>query len=204
MELYHLTIYELRSLLQRGDVTAEEVTTSIFARIRNLEPRVSAYVSLLEEAAQEQARICDQQGYKESPAVLAGVPLAVKDVICSKGIRTTCGSKILANFVPPFDATVAERIKNAGGIVLGKTNMDEFAMGSSTENSAFGPSRNPWNLDYTPGGDDRRRAGPPVRGHRFGYGGLNSTACFTLRCGWAKAYIWKGIALRSGGLCLFL
>ena len=152
MELYHLTIHELRSLLERGDVTAEEVTTSIFARIRKLEPRVSAYVSLLEEAAQEQARICDQRGYKESPAVLAGVPLAVKDVICSKGIRTTCGSKILANFVPPFDATVAERIKNAGGIILGKTNMDEFAMGSSTENSAFGPSRNPWNLDYTPGG----------------------------------------------------
>jgi aspartyl-tRNA(Asn)/glutamyl-tRNA(Gln) amidotransferase subunit A len=152
MEPYQLTIHELRSLLERGEVTAEEVTTSIFARIRKLEPKVTAFISLSEETAKEQARACDQRGYRENNGLLAGVPLAVKDLICTKGIRTTCGSKILANFVPPFDGTVAEKIKKAGSILLGKTNMDEFAMGSSNENSAFAPSRNPWNLDYIPGG----------------------------------------------------
>jgi aspartyl-tRNA(Asn)/glutamyl-tRNA(Gln) amidotransferase subunit A len=152
MELYKLTIHELRSLLKRGDVTAREVTTSIFQRIRKLESRVSAFISLSEETAMEQARTYDQRGYGEHAAVLAGVPVAVKDVICYKGIRTTCGSKILADFVPPFDSTVAEKMRRAGSVLLGKTNMDEFAMGSSTENSAFGPTRNPWNLDYIPGG----------------------------------------------------
>jgi aspartyl-tRNA(Asn)/glutamyl-tRNA(Gln) amidotransferase subunit A len=152
MELYEMTIHELRSLLERGEVTAEAVTTSIFSRIRKLEPKVAAYISQSEDSAKEQARNCDQRGYRENSAVLAGVPLAVKDVICCKGIPTTCGSKILADFVPPFNSTVTEKIKKAGGILLGKTNMDEFAMGSSTENSAFGPTRNPWNLDYIPGG----------------------------------------------------
>jgi len=152
MELYQLTIHELRSLLERGDVTATEVTTSVFQRIRKLEPKISAYISLAEETAMEQAGVSDQRGYGDHAAVLAGVPLAVKDVICCKGIKTTCGSKILADFVPPFDGTVAAKIKKAGSILLGKTNMDEFAMGSSTENSAFGPTRNPWNFNYIPGG----------------------------------------------------
>ncbi len=152
MELYQLTIHELRSLLERGDVTAEQVTTSIFRRIRKVDPKVGAFISLSEDTAIEQARYCDERGYGEQTEVLAGVPLAFKDLICSKGIRTTCGSKILSNFVPPYDGTVAEKIKTAGSILLGKTNMDEFAMGSSTENSAFGPTRNPWNLDYIPGG----------------------------------------------------
>ncbi len=152
MEPYKLTIHELQSLLERGDVTATEVTTSVFQRIRKLEPKISAYISLAEETAMAQAGASDQRGYGDHAAVLAGVPLAVKDVICCKGIKTTCGSKILADFVPPFDGTVAAKIKKAGSILLGKTNMDEFAMGSSTENSAFGPTRNPWNLNYIPGG----------------------------------------------------
>lgn len=152
MELYELTIHEQRDLLDRGEVTSEEVTSSLFKRIRKLESKVTAYISLSEETAMEQARDWDQRGYRDGPPVLAGVPMAVKDVICTKGIRTTCGSKILTNFVPPYDGTVVAKIKEAGGILLGKTNMDEFAMGSSNENSAFGSTHNPWNLNYTPGG----------------------------------------------------
>jgi aspartyl-tRNA(Asn)/glutamyl-tRNA(Gln) amidotransferase subunit A len=152
MELYELTIHELRKLLDQGETSAVEVTGSIYQRIKKLEPRVAAYLSLAEEMAMEEARGSDKRGFHDKRKPLAGVPLAVKDVICTKGIRTSCGSNILANFVPPYDATVALKLKEAGGILLGKTNMDEFAMGSSVENSAFGPTRNPWNLKYVPGG----------------------------------------------------
>ena len=152
MQLYELTIHELRKLLDQGETTAAEVTGSIYERIKKLEPRVAAYLSLAEEMAMEAARGWDKRGFDDKTKPLAGVPLAVKDVICTKGLRTSCGSNILANFVPPYDATVALKLKEAGGILLGKTNMDEFAMGSSNENSAFGPTRNPWNLKYIPGG----------------------------------------------------
>ncbi|MEJ2232772.1 MAG: Asp-tRNA(Asn)/Glu-tRNA(Gln) amidotransferase subunit GatA [Syntrophobacterales bacterium] len=152
MKLYGLTIHELRKLLDQGETSAEEVTGSIYERIKMLEPKVAAYLSLAEERAMEEARGWDKKGYGDTRKPLAGVPLAVKDVICTKGIRTTCGSHILADFVPPYDATVALKLKEAGGILLGKTNMDEFAMGSSNENSAFRPTRNPWNLDRIPGG----------------------------------------------------
>jgi aspartyl-tRNA(Asn)/glutamyl-tRNA(Gln) amidotransferase subunit A len=152
MKLYELTIHELRHLLIQGEISAVEVTGSIYQRIKKLEPRVAAYLSLAEEIAMEEARGWDKRGFADKTKPLAGVPLAVKDVICTKGIRTTCGSNILANFVPPYDATVALKLKEAGCIFLGKTNMDEFAMGSSNENSAFGVSRNPWNLEYIPGG----------------------------------------------------
>jgi aspartyl-tRNA(Asn)/glutamyl-tRNA(Gln) amidotransferase subunit A len=152
MELYRLTIHELRDLLDRREVSAEEVTRSVLDRIRKWEPKIGAYLSLLEEAAVEQARSLDRRRSGHESAPLAGIPIAVKDVICTRGIRTTCGSKSLGNFVPPFDATVIERLRSAGAILLGKTNMDEFAMGSSTENSAFGPTRNPWNPAFIPGG----------------------------------------------------
>ncbi|UCG20366.1 MAG: Asp-tRNA(Asn)/Glu-tRNA(Gln) amidotransferase subunit GatA [Deltaproteobacteria bacterium] len=152
MKLYELTIHELRRLLAQGETTAAEVTASIYERIKKLEPKVAAYLSLSEEIAMEEARGWDKRGFGDKTKPLAGVPLAVKDVICTMGIRTSCGSNILANFVPPYDATVTLKLKQAGGILLGKTNMDEFAMGSSNENSAFGPTRNPWNLKYIPGG----------------------------------------------------
>jgi aspartyl-tRNA(Asn)/glutamyl-tRNA(Gln) amidotransferase subunit A len=152
MQLYELTVHELRRLLDKGETTAVEVTSSIYDRIKQLEPRVAAYLSLAEERAMDEAHGWDKRGFGDKTKPLAGVPLAVKDVICTKGMRTSCGSKILANFVPPYDATVASKLREAGCILLGKTNMDEFAMGSSNENSAFGPTRNPWNLDYIPGG----------------------------------------------------
>jgi len=152
MQFYQLTIHQLRELLDRGEVRAAEVVSAIYERINKVDCKVSAYISLSEEMAMEEAQSWDQRGFRNNSSILAGVPLAVKDVICTKGIRTTCGSKILTNFIPPYDSTVARKLKEAGSIFLGKTNMDEFAMGSSNENSAFGPTRNPWNLDYIPGG----------------------------------------------------
>ena len=152
MQLYELTIHELRQLLDKGETTAVEVTESIYQRIKKVEPKIAAYLSLAEERAMEEAHGWDKRGFGDKRKPLAGVPLAIKDVICTKGIRTSCGSKILANFVPPYDATVILRLKEAGCILLGKTNMDEFAMGSSNENSAFGPTRNPWKIKYIPGG----------------------------------------------------
>ncbi|MBW1979880.1 MAG: Asp-tRNA(Asn)/Glu-tRNA(Gln) amidotransferase subunit GatA [Deltaproteobacteria bacterium] len=151
MEPFALTIHQLRGLLDRGEITSEEVTASIFARIRTLEPKIAAYITLFEEEALEQAREQDRLGYHQA-GILAGIPLALKDVLCTRGARTTCGSKILNNYIPPFDATVVERIRLAGGILLGKTNMDEFAMGSSNENSAFYATHNPWNTQMIPGG----------------------------------------------------
>jgi aspartyl-tRNA(Asn)/glutamyl-tRNA(Gln) amidotransferase subunit A len=152
MQLHELTIHELRGLLDRGEVTCREVVSALYKRINEVDSKVAAYISLSEEMAMGEARRWDQQGFRNNSSILAGVPLAVKDIICTKGIRTTCGSRILTNFIPPYDSTVARKLKEAGCIFLGKTNMDEFAMGSSNENSAFGPTRNPWNLDYIPGG----------------------------------------------------
>jgi len=182
MQLHELTIHELRKLLNQGETTAAEVTGSIYERIMKLEPRVAAYLSLAEEMAMEEARGWDKRGFDDKTKPLAGVPLAVKDVICTKGIRTSCGSNILANFVPPYDATVALKLKEAGGILLGKTNMDEFAMGSSNENSAFGPTRNPWNLKYIPGGSSGGSAAAVAADECIAAVG-SDTACLTLRGG---------------------
>jgi aspartyl-tRNA(Asn)/glutamyl-tRNA(Gln) amidotransferase subunit A len=153
MELYQLTIHELQDLLRKRTVSAEELTKTIYQRIEQVEKRIHAYITLTPEAAIEQAREADKllaQGDHTAP--LLGIPLAIKDVLCTKGVKTTCASSILANFIPPYDATVISRLRENGAIFLGKTNMDEFAMGSSAETSAFGITRNPWNLEYVPGG----------------------------------------------------
>jgi len=147
------TAAELLQLLSQGDATAETVTTEFLKAIRQREPKVKAFLRVDEEFALEQARAIDakrKRGEKLGP--LAGIPVAVKDVLCIAGQPTTCGSKILQNFVPPYDATVISRLKKADAILIGKTNMDEFAMGSSTENSAYQTTRNPWDLERIPGG----------------------------------------------------
>src|SRR5262245_52993547 len=142
------TAAELLQTLQKGDASAEVVTGAFLQAIREREPRVKAFLHLDERVALAQARVVDrrrQQGDKLGP--LAGVPVAIKDVLCTAGLPTTCGSKILQNFVPPYDAHVISRLKQADAVLIGKVNMDEFAMGSSTENSAYQVTRNPWDLE---------------------------------------------------------
>jgi aspartyl-tRNA(Asn)/glutamyl-tRNA(Gln) amidotransferase subunit A len=152
MDLHALTIHELHHLLGTREISARDVTEAFYRRIEALDDRVHAYLTLTRERALAQADQADRRRQLGEAGPLLGVPLALKDVICTEGVRTTCGSKILHNFVPPYDATVVERLKVAGAIVLGKANMDEFAMGSSTEHSAYGITRNPWDLSAIPGG----------------------------------------------------
>ena len=152
MQLHSLTIHGLQELMARGEVSSLEATRAVLDRIEAVEPRVRAYITLEREQALEQARAADEQRRAGSGGPLCGVPISVKDVLCTKGVRTTCGSRILENFVPPYDATVVEKLKKAGAIIVGKAAMDEFAMGSTSENCAFNVPRNPWNLDYICGG----------------------------------------------------
>jgi len=133
--------------------TAVEVAQAALVRAHELNPRLNAFVTLLDDLALEQARTVDATvAAGRDPGPLAGVPVAVKDNLCIRGTRTTCSSKILDQYIPPYTATAVERIIAAGGVTLGKCNLDEFAMGSSTENSAYGPSRNPWDTERVPGG----------------------------------------------------
>lgn len=153
MKLYELTAHELKDMLRKGEVSSREITESVLDRIQEVEEKVKAYVTVDREGALKQAEEVDKklkQGEQLPP--LAGIPIALKDNMCTKGLKTTCSSKILENFVPPYDATVVEKLKESGAVIIGKTNMDEFAMGSSTENSAFFNTANPWDLTTVPGG----------------------------------------------------
>ncbi len=153
MLLYQLTAHALHEKLKAREITAVELTESVYERIEAVESHVKGYLTLTEELALEQAGAADvgfQNGNEMPP--LAGIPFAIKDVICTKGVRTTCASKILENFVPPYDATVMTKLHQQGVVMIGKTNMDEFAMGSSTENSAYQVTHNPWDLETIPGG----------------------------------------------------
>ncbi|HET8578372.1 MAG TPA: Asp-tRNA(Asn)/Glu-tRNA(Gln) amidotransferase subunit GatA [Methylomirabilota bacterium] len=148
-----LTLHELGAQLRRGAVSSTEATEAYLRRIEALDPQVRAFLTVTREDALRQAAEADARFKAGQPlGPLDGVPIALKDVLCTRGIRTTCGSKILENFVPPYDATVVERLRRAGTVVLGKLNMDEFAMGSSTENSGYFATRNPWDLGRVPGG----------------------------------------------------
>lgn len=152
MEIYKLGISEIRTLLDRKEASLKDVTDSVFSRIEAVEDRVKAFVTVTKEKASEGTDKAQEMLDKGEPMPLAGIPLAIKDNMCIRGIRTTCSSKILSNFVPPYESTVTERLTQQGYILAGKTNLDEFAMGSSTENSAFFTTRNPWDLERIPGG----------------------------------------------------
>jgi len=152
-ELHQLTIHEAHMLLKQRKISSLDLTKSVLKRIAEMEGKVHACVTIAEDMALKEAEKVDnyiKTAHEITP--LAGIPALIKDVICTKGIRTTCSSKMLENFVPPYDATVIEKLKAQKAIIIGKTNMDEFAMGSSTEHSAFFPTHNPWDLSRVPGG----------------------------------------------------
>jgi aspartyl-tRNA(Asn)/glutamyl-tRNA(Gln) amidotransferase subunit A len=154
-------------MLSRREVSSVELTQAALERIERLDGELNAYLTVTAEAALEQARRADEMLSKGEAGPLTGVPGAIKDVICTEGVRTTAGSKILEPFVPPYDANVITLLKEAGAVLLGKTNMDEFAMGSSGENSAYGPTRNPWANDRVPGGSSAGSAAAVAAGMAY-------------------------------------
>ena len=151
-DLHQLTISQAHQLLREKKISSVELTKASLAQLAKVEDKVHACVTISEDTALKQAGEADKAISSGKIKPLTGIPALIKDVMCTRGIKTTCSSKILENFIPPYDATVIEKLKADKAVILGKTNMDEFAMGSSTENSAFFPTRNPWDLDRVPGG----------------------------------------------------
>jgi aspartyl-tRNA(Asn)/glutamyl-tRNA(Gln) amidotransferase subunit A len=150
--LYEMTAHEAQGLLAKRAVSARELTQAVLDRIEAVDGKVRAYISVTADEALAQAAEADERIARGEGGPLTGVPVAVKDNMCTRGVRTTCGSRMLERFVPPYDAHVVQRLREAGAVIIGKTNMDEFAMGSSVEHSAFFPTHNPWSLDCVPGG----------------------------------------------------
>jgi aspartyl-tRNA(Asn)/glutamyl-tRNA(Gln) amidotransferase subunit A len=153
MELCDRSAVELAVMLRKGDVSSREITESVLRRIEEKQDTINAFITVTRDEALKMADRADRR-FKEKDKLspLNGIPVVIKDNLCTKGIKTTCGSKILSNYIPPYDATAVKKVLGSGAVLIGKTNMDEFGMGSSNENSAFGPARNPLNTDYVTGG----------------------------------------------------
>ena len=150
--MYQHTLMELSRLLHAGRISSTELTGYFLARSEKLNPELNAYITLTKEPALRQAELADKKLADKSAGPLTGIPVAHKDIFCTDGVKTSCGSKMLDNFIAPYNATVMEKCNRAGMVMLGKTNMDEFAMGSSNENSYYGPVKNPWHKAHVPGG----------------------------------------------------
>lgn len=168
MALHELTIAEARAQLDRGEITSVQLTEALLERITALEPTLHSFLTQTPDLALQQAQAADERIKAGNASSLTGIPLGIKDVIVTKDVRTTCGSKVLENWVPPYDATVVSKLNEAGTVTLGKLNMDEFAMGSSNENSAFGGTRNPWDTERVPGGSSGGSAAAVAAGQAFG------------------------------------
>jgi aspartyl-tRNA(Asn)/glutamyl-tRNA(Gln) amidotransferase subunit A len=152
LDLFRFSISDLRKLLETGEISSRDIVASVYNRIDGVEERIRAFITLTKEKAFDMAERSDRDLASGERRPLLGIPIAVKDNICTKGIRTTCASRILGNFIPPYESTVTSRLIESGYVLLGKTNLDEFAMGSSNEHSAFFPTSNPWDVERIPGG----------------------------------------------------
>lgn len=167
-KLHYMRIHQLSDMIKKKEISVNEVTRAILDRIKQIDGKVRAYMTVTEEEALRKADEMDKkikQDQEVSP--LAGIPMGLKDNMCTKGIKTTCSSKILYNFIPPYNATVYDRLEKADAVLVGKTNLDEFAMGSSTENSAFFRSCNPWDLERVPGGSSGGSAAAVAAGMAY-------------------------------------
>jgi aspartyl-tRNA(Asn)/glutamyl-tRNA(Gln) amidotransferase subunit A len=167
-ELSYLNITEAQALLRQGELSSVELTQTVLDRVLAFDNEIRAYLSLAPEQALEQAAEADRRRSAGEDHALLGIPLAIKDIICVEGLPNTCGSRILENYVPPFSATAIEQLRALGAVILGKTNLDEFAMGSSTENSAYFSTRNPWDLGRVPGGSSGGSAAAVAADLAFG------------------------------------
>ncbi len=166
--VHEWTLLGAAKAVRDKEISSREMTRALLSRIEQINPKINAYITILPETAMREAEACDEEiarGHVRGQ--LHGIPVALKDIFCTKGIRTTCASRILHDFDPPYDATVTERIRAAGAVLLGKQNMDEFAMGSSTETSCFGPALNPWATDRVPGGSSGGTAAALAAGTCF-------------------------------------
>lgn len=209
MELYKKSAAELSALLRSKEVTACEILDDTLARIDAVEPKVDAFLSVTADTARAKAKEVDEKIARgETLGVLAGIPVGIKDNICTKGLKTTCASRMLENFVPPYNATVVEKLAAADAVIPGKLNMDEFAMGGSCENSYFKPTKNPWDTTRVPGGSSGGSAAsvaacegaafPRLRYRRF-----HPLPSRFVRYRGPQAYIRRGIALRPRSVCFF-
>ena len=178
-DILSMTMWQLQELLMRKEVSCVEVVKSLLAAIEQKDGRLHSYLHLNTEALAEAEKVDGKISGGEKPGCMEGIPVAVKDNICMRGMPATCASRILQNFYPPYDATVIEKMKNAGAIVVGKTNMDEFAFGSSTESSAFGPTRNPFDETRVPGGSSGGSAA--ATGANLCFGALGSDTGGSIR-----------------------
>jgi len=211
-----LSVHELRRKLLQGQVTAADMVDAALKRIEALDGAIGAFITVDAEGARVAAEKVDRMvteavrsGDEKALPPLAGIPVALKDNLCTRGLRTTASSRILESFVPPYSATVVEKLQSAGAIVVGKTNLDEFAMGSTTESSAFHTTRNPWDLERVPGGSGAgagrlqrrlRRGGGRRHGQRGGgdgYRRLGEAALGLLRHGGAEAHLRPGEPVRG-------
>ena len=175
-----MTFADLRQKLISGEVSSKELVQEKINRIKELDSTLNSFLTINADYALDQAEYIDKQiASGKDIGYLTGIPLAIKDNLCTKGIKTTCASKILSNFSPPYESTVTKKLLNAGAIIIGKTNLDEFAMGSSTESSAFGPTLNPWNISKVPGGSSGGSAASVAAG--LCYGSLGSDTGGSIR-----------------------